>query len=62
MYSVEQKKIQNEYKYRDEIFPPVYSSLFATKIGRPKVGEELSWMRISDIFSDREICIIGATN
>lgn len=50
-------KIPSPYKYKDEIFPPVYSSLFEGKKSRQKVGEEIAWMRISDIFKGRQLTL-----
>jgi hypothetical protein len=38
-YNCEKPVIASPYKYKDDIFPPVYSSLFCLKKGRPKVGE-----------------------
>lgn len=45
------------HKYRDDIFPPVYSSLFCIKKNRPKVGEQIKWMRLGDLFKQREMVL-----
>lgn len=55
--SSQKQKIASPYKYKDEIFPPVYSSLFQGKKSRLKVGEEIAWMRLSDVFKDRELTL-----
>lgn len=51
--------VPSAFKYRDEIFPPVASSLFAAKKGREKIGEEVSWMRISELFKSRNLTVVG---
>ena len=49
----ERAQVPSPYKYKDDLFPPVYSSLFSLKKSRPKPGTEIKWMRIGNLFPDK---------
>lgn len=51
--------VPSAFKYRDEIFPPVAASLFAAKKGREKIGEDVSWMRLSELFKGKNLRLAG---
>lgn len=35
------------------------SSIFAAKKGREKLGDDISWMRVSDLFKGRGLTLVG---
>ena len=37
-YNTEKPKINESFKYKDEIFPPVHSSLFSSRKHKPQLG------------------------
>ena len=46
--------------YVDEIFPPVLSSLFSYAGRKKNKYPVLKWMRISEVFEDRELIMWNA--
>ena len=55
------KTKDTEEKYTDNLFPPLYSSLFIVAGQKKgiKVGTELQWRRLGDLFADVPTTLIG---
>lgn len=56
-YQSEKPVVTSPFKYKDDIFPPVYSSLFSSRKQKTKLGADIKWMRLGTLFEEREMVL-----
>ena len=52
--------IRSDEKYKDELFPPITSSLFRGGITKNKnlKMDTIRWVRLADLFKDKKMCLL----
>lgn len=52
-------RIRNDEKYKDELFPPILSSIYRGGVIKNKElnHDSLQWMRLPDLFKDKKLFV-----